>query len=690
MYLARWLILLLGLTSIFLLYLTTDSTHNDPIKEFKKTIQENRPIIYVEKPEPDSGLVAQSTNEMPVEQTTSSKVKGLKLKDYLATEDSKRTQVTHLSGKDIFTNQTPLLALKHGIYKLDQNKEINTKALLPYYVQFTAPITENEKQIWQDEGIQFKHYIHPQTWLVEAESSTSLEALAESNQTYAMAAMPIQDKLESSLLNQTLASRAHTDDYLIQLSNAKAHSKIARFIKDSGGKIKSDNDMSIKAELSVDTLLELAKSNHVSWIEKAEQAHRLTGSQSDKALIGAKLKVNEFKGKGIKVGLWDGDPKEASKQHMPHAKYMASIIKGYESGMPAVAADSELYQFNRNAIENLVEDVEKQIKQNDLLISIHNYGPYSSCKIGSYNYKHYNWDRMLSRNEEHLAFHSIGNDYSGGCKSSSDETPSSTNGRAISKNNISIGAHYSQITKDTISPLLDSIQGPTSDGRVKPDLVAEGAVMHNMTHLCSDDDCGYIGSSVANTLAAAKSALVLEKFISTFKRRAYAAELKSLLIHTADDLGLPGPDYRYGWGRLNAKRAMAKIDDKFAFKTIRFDRVNRENYLYIPVNETESALKVTMAWSEPGGHPAAMFGLVHNLDMTLISPSGESFSAWYLDPGAPKAQARLRGNYTDNVEQISIKQPELGVWKLKVHISNALTTSEQSAFLTSNLKFQEE
>ena len=31
--------------------------------------------------------------------------------------------------------------------------------------------------------------------------------------------------------------------------------------------------------------------------------------------------------------------------------------------------------------------------------------------------------------------------------------------------------------------------------------------------------------------------------------------LKALLIHTADDLGNVGPDYKFGWGLINVKAA---------------------------------------------------------------------------------------------------------------------------------------
>ena len=34
-----------------------------------------------------------------------------------------------------------------------------------------------------------------------------------------------------------------------------------------------------------------------------------------------------------------------------------------------------------------------------------------------------------------------------------------------------------------------------------------------------------------------------------------ASTLKALILHTADDDGNPGPDYRYGWGIMNTQAA---------------------------------------------------------------------------------------------------------------------------------------
>jgi hypothetical protein len=41
-----------------------------------------------------------------------------------------------------------------------------------------------------------------------------------------------------------------------------------------------------------------------------------------------------------------------------------------------------------------------------------------------------------------------------------------------------------------------------------------------------------------------------------------ASLMKALVSNTAKDVGNPGPDYKYGFGNLNALRAVKVLDNK--------------------------------------------------------------------------------------------------------------------------------
>ena len=65
---------------------------------------------------------------------------------------------------------------------------------------------------------------------------------------------------------------------------------------------------------------------------------------------------------------------------------------------------------------------------------------------------------------------------------------------------------------------------------------------------------------MASPNAAGSASLLVELYAKLFDGGAMrASTLKGLIIHTADDLGNPGPDYSYGWGLMNAKAAADHI-----------------------------------------------------------------------------------------------------------------------------------
>jgi subtilisin family serine protease len=95
-----------------------------------------------------------------------------------------------------------------------------------------------------------------------------------------------------------------------------------------------------------------------------------------------------------------------------------------------------------------------------------------------------------------------------------------------------------------------SSQGPTVDGRMKPDLVAPDSVSsstYGQFTRCGGS--GFAGTSAAAPHVAGAAALV-EQRLPSFK----AAELRAYLIAHAGDLGAPGADDA-GAGRLLRRRS---------------------------------------------------------------------------------------------------------------------------------------
>ena len=94
-----------------------------------------------------------------------------------------------------------------------------------------------------------------------------------------------------------------------------------------------------------------------------------------------------------------------------------------------------------------------------------------------------------------------------------------------------------------------SSQGPTADGRIKPDLVAYDGVTTRTYGLSNGipfpAGSGFFGTSAAAPHGGGAAALVMQRF-PTWS----AAQVRDFLESTADDLGGPGPDNAFGRGRL--------------------------------------------------------------------------------------------------------------------------------------------
>jgi len=92
-----------------------------------------------------------------------------------------------------------------------------------------------------------------------------------------------------------------------------------------------------------------------------------------------------------------------------------------------------------------------------------------------------------------------------------------------------------------------SSQGPTSDGRVKPEISGPTAVTGASygDAVAQDEDAGFNGTSAACPHVAGTAALVWQAY-PAFSRQ----EVVDYLLAQAIDLGAPGLDTGYGYGRL--------------------------------------------------------------------------------------------------------------------------------------------
>lgn len=227
--------------------------------------------------------------------------------------------------------------------------------------------------------------------------------------------------------------------------------------------------------------------------------------------------------------------------------------------------------------------------------------------------------------------------------------------------------------------------GPVDDGRVKPDLVANGSAVYSCGNAGDTNYVVMSGSSMASASACGAAALLLEhhamQFPGHFLR---AATLKGLMVHTADDLGREGPDYEYGWGLLNIAAAIAQDSGTHALREVEdevtvAERTRMHTFLW----DNVGPIKITLCWTDPPGTGRTGLNdrapsLVHDLELRLIDPTGAEHLPYVLDVANPDAPATAGENHVDNIEQVVLASPPTGgVYRVAVSVHGALTSDRQ-------------
>jgi hypothetical protein len=320
------------------------------------------------------------------------------------------------------------------------------------------------------------------------------------------------------------------------------------------------------------------------------------------------------------------------------------------------------------------------------------------------------------------------------------------------KNTLEIGSISSDLVGFPARNQLaaSSSRGPVDDGRLKPEVVAPGteaggppgnlinsSVMTIFTDdaavagVCpagqgsgctSDgacntniDDCGQCplagpcgspydnisGTSMATPAATGAAALLVQQFRLQRGDDPWPSTLKALLVHTAVDQCCTdannadadgvGPDYAYGYGKIDVQAAADLLRDGHnghvieaagfgapgncpadanALCDLDGDGGSDDDEYTVNLPAGLASWRATLAWDDlsAGGSLLARGApaLVNDLDLFLEAPDGTITRPWVLNPAAP-ANAATRGRDSLNVvEVVDLPNPMSGPWTIHV------------------------
>ena len=253
-----------------------------------------------------------------------------------------------------------------------------------------------------------------------------------------------------------------------------------------------------------------------------------------------------------------------------------------------------------------------------------------------------------------------------------------TGGHKMGKNVLTVGNVDYQ---DNLAS--SSSRGPTTDGRIKPDICAVGSSVTSTYG-------GNIYATISGTsMACPGTAGVLAQLAGAYRSlntnaEAPGALLKAVLLNTAEDLGNPGPDFRFGYGRINALRAVRTLEGQTYFRDSLTQGQTRTFSIAVPAGKSQ--LRVLLHWTDYEGAIQARPNLVNDLELRLGAPGSSALlQPWVLDHRPTVAQlstAAVAGRDSlNNTEQITVEAPTAGTYTVTVN-GRAVPQGKQGFWVT--------
>ncbi|MBO6532232.1 MAG: S8 family serine peptidase, partial [Muricauda sp.] len=413
-------------------------------------------------------------------------------------------------------------------------------------------------------------------------------------------------------------------------------------------------------------------------------------------------------GTQMEVGVWDSGVALSSHQEFDvraknadqanevslHATLVTGnlISAGVEPNARGVAygAEALTHDWSRDKIEVA------EAAANGLLLSNHSYGILSDrvpdWYFGAYIKVSQDWDRIMYNAPHYLMVTAAGNAQ----KSFDNDAPNFGKtadgfdlllGFTTTKNGLTVAGANTEIDGNgdlkKASVAGYSSFGPVDDGRVKPDLAGDGG---NILSTSSATNSSYQVSSGTSMAApgVTGSLLLLQQYHEElFGSYMKAATLKGLALHTADDVNAKGPDYKMGWGIMNAKAAAEVLQNKGYTTLVNEERLSNGETYTITVNAMEGVpLMASISWTDPaseninrGELNSTAAALVNDLDIR-ITKDGQTYFPWKLNPAKANDAATKGDNVVDPFERVEVEQAS-GTYTITISHKGTLTTGLQ-------------
>ncbi len=411
-------------------------------------------------------------------------------------------------------------------------------------------------------------------------------------------------------------------------------------------------------------------------------------------------------GQNVKLGIWDEGAVDEGHEDFAgrltlmeqmevrnHSTHVAGTMAGdgaESDGLyRGMAPRAEIYSWSAWDTPQSLDDepfweMLDAVDDPGIAVSGNSWGSLPSCEyLGSYDLAASYEDQLVALAGLNLVF-AAGNlrdaqflPLYANCDSPFDNFFGSLPMHSSAKNVITVGS----VARDGTSMSDFSGWGPTKDGRVKPDVVAVGG-QGATGEGCPDGVVstlaggGYIsgcGTSMSTPAVSGTLALLIERY----RQEPYILDptalpppdlLKAVLLNTATDLGTAGPDYRFGYGKVNARAAVEALDQQAFRRGLVSQGEIQETKIKVHSSDGSGCdFQVLLNYADAAALPAAASTLVNDLDLEVFSPGNVQHNPYRLNAGVPELPAVPSPNHPFGpVEQVRVTGGDAGEWTIRV------------------------
>lgn len=591
--------------------------------------------------------------------------------------------------------QKPLqLKLNSGNYDLPQNSQeyiqigdaLAAEFIGDYtyrYMQFSEVPTSAEKEQLKAAGYELLYYLPQNTFAVAVSRNAQRNVLASMGVVSVSYIRP-EFRMENRLLSGEVPGWALSGDGMamikVQYFKTTDQSLVKNSLEQVEGTLLDAYPFSrlLFVRLPVERLPDLAALPGIAYIEPidepAQPEEDLNRSLHRTNVVATDYSTGrQYDGTGVIVAMGDDgiigphidyegrtDQANVSNNNGDHGDHVAGIIMGAGNLDPTtrgMAFGADLYVYS---VWDAVNFTPTTYVNPGVRITSTSYG--NGCNAGYTTFAQ-TADQQVRTMPSLMHVFSCGNSGTSNCGYGAGAGWGNiTGGIKIGKNVIAVG------NVNYIDGLANSSsRGPAHDGRIKPDMCAVG------TSVYSTIDVNTYTFKTGTSMACPGVSGTLAQLYHAYKTLNGGTDpnsglMKATLQNTAEDLGNPGPDYSFGYGRINGARAVRLIEDnRFLSSTVATSGSNQHN-VTVPANVSQ--LRIMVYWTDYEAAANASVALVNDLDMVVTDPNTTTYDPWILDPtpnSANLSAPATRGvDRLNNMEQVTIDNPVAGNYTVDI------------------------